>query len=73
MEATPSILAETIRQFLEALPGSAYEDQLSGYEEDVEYGWELFSPDWYSEEYQVIPYSLFAELACKPAVIEREK
>lgn len=45
-----------------------------GYEEDYEIGWCIFTPDWYSDEYEVDCYS-YGEtlLAVKPRIVQYGK
>lgn len=45
----------------------------SGYEEDCELGWELFTPDWYSNEMGIQNYNYNTILAVKPKLIEYGK
>lgn len=70
---TATILAEAVRQFIADTPASVFEGMLSGYEENYEHAWELFSPDWYSDEHGITNYSLSAVLACRPVIVEYGK
>lgn len=70
---TATVLAEAVRQFIADTPASVFEEMLSEYEESYEYAWELFSPDWYSDEHGITDYSLSAVLACHPTVVEYGK
>lgn len=73
INVTTTVLAETVRQFIADTPASVFEEMLSGYEENYEYAWELFSPDWYSDEHGITDYSLSAVLACRPTIVEYGK
>lgn len=73
INVTATVLAEAVRQFIADTPTSAFEGMLSGYEESYEHAWELFSPDWYSEEHGITDYSLSAVLACRPTIVEYGK
>lgn len=73
INVTATVLAETVRQFIADTPASVFEEMLSGYEESYEYAWELFSPDWYSDEHGITDYSLSAVLACRPTIVEYGK
>lgn len=73
INVTATVLAETVRQFITDTPASVFEEMLSGYEESYEYVWELFSPDWYSDEHGITDYSLSAVLACRPTIVEYGK
>lgn len=73
INVTATILAEAVRQFIADTPASVFEEMLSGYEESYEYAWELFSPDWYSDEHGITDYSLSAVLACRPTIVEHGK
>lgn len=73
INVTATVLAEAVRQFIADTPASVFEEMLSGYEESYEYAWELFSPDWYSDEHGITDYSLSAVLACRPAIVEYGK
>ena len=44
-----------------------------GDEEDYEIGWEIYTPDWYSETYGVEDYSEDIVLAVKPKFLEYGK
>jgi hypothetical protein len=73
INVTATVLAEAVRQFIADTPASVFEEMLSGYEESYEYAWELFSPDWYSDEHGITDYSLSAVLACRPTIVEYGK
>lgn len=73
IHVTPTVLAETVRQFIADTPASVFEGMLSGYEESYAHAWELFSPDWYSDEHGITNYSLSAVLACRPVIVEYGK
>ena len=73
INVTATVLAEAVRQFIADTPASVFEEMLSGYEESYEYAWELFSPDWYSDEHGIADYSLSAVLACRPTIVEYGK
>lgn len=73
INVTATVLAEAVRQFIADTPASVFEEMLSGYEESYEYAWELFSPDWYSDEHGITNYSLSAVLACRPTIVEYGK
>lgn len=73
INVTATILAEAVRQFIADTPASVFEEMLSGYEESYEYAWELFSPDWHSDEHGITDYSLSAVLACRPTIVEYGK
>ena len=73
INVTATILAEAVRQFIADTPASVFEEMLSRYEESYEYAWELFSPDWYSDEHSITDYSLSAVLACRPTIVEYGK
>ena len=60
-----STLTEKDKQAHNAVPG--------GWEEECELGWELFKPDWYSDEYGIQNYQLFCTLALRPCLIEYGK
>lgn len=73
INVTATVLTEAVRQFIADTPASVFEEMLSGYEESYEYAWELFSPDWYSDEHGITDYSLSAVLACRPTIVEYGK
>lgn len=73
LKVTPTVLAEAISQFMEETPAEEFESQLSGYEEDYAHAWELFSPDWYSDEHGIKDYDMSAVLACRPVIVEYGK
>lgn len=73
INVTATVLAEAVRQFIADTPAGVFEEMLSGYEEGYEYAWELFSPDWYSDEHGITDYSLSAVLACRPTIVEYGK
>ena len=73
INVTATVLAEAVRQFIADTPASVFEEMLSGYEESYEHAWELFSPDWYSDEHGITNYSLSAVLACRPTIVEYGK
>lgn len=73
LKVTPTVLAEAISQFMEETPAEEFERQLSGYEEDYAHAWELFSPDWYSDEHGIKDYDMSAVLACRPVIVEYGK
>lgn len=73
INVTATVLAETVRQFIADTPASVFEKMLSGYEESYAHAWELFSPDWYSEEHGITDYSLSTVLACRPVIVEYGK
>lgn len=73
INVTATVLAEAVRQFIADTPAGVFEEMLSGYEESYEYAWELFSPDWYSDEHGITDYSLSAVLACRPTIVEYGK
>lgn len=73
INVTATVLAEAVRQFIADTPASVFEEMLSGYEESYEYAWELFSPDWYSDEHGITDYSPSAALACRPTIVEYGK
>lgn len=73
INVTATVLAEAVRQFITDTPTSIFEGMLSGYEESHEHAWELFSPDWYSDEHGITNYSLSAVLACRPTIMEYGK
>lgn len=73
INVTATVLAEAVRQFIADTPASVFEGMLSGYEESYEHAWELFSPDWYSDEHGITDYSLSAVLACRPVIVEYGK
>lgn len=73
INVTATVLAEAVRQFIADTPASVFEEMLSGYEESYKYAWELFSPDWYSDEHGITDYSLSAVLACRPTIVEYGK
>lgn len=73
MKVTPVILAEIIQQFLEETPKAEFDKTLSGYEEDYDRAWELFTPDWYSDNHGIEDYDLAAVLACRPTTVEYGK
>lgn len=73
INVTATVLAEAVRQFIADTPASVFEEMLSGYEESYAHAWELFSPDWYSEEHGITDYSLSAVLACRPTIVEYGK
>lgn len=73
INVTATVLAEAVRQFIADTPASVFEGMLSGYEESYEHAWELFSPDWYSNEHGITDYSLSAVLACRPTIVEYGK
>ena len=66
INVTATVLAEAVRQFIADTPASVFE-------EIYEYAWELFSPDWYSDEHGITDYSLSAVLACRPTIVEYGK
>lgn len=73
INVTATVLAEAVRQFIADTPASVFEGMLSEYEENYEHAWELFSPDWYSEEHGITDCSLSAVLACRPVIVEYGK
>lgn len=73
INVTATVLAEAVRQFIADTPTSIFEEMLSGYEESYAHAWELFSPDWYSDEHGITDYSLSAVLACRPVIVEYGK
>lgn len=73
INVTSTVLAEAVRQFIADTPASVFEEMLSGYEESYAHAWELFSPDWYSDEHGITDYSLSAVLACRPTIVEYGK
>lgn len=73
ISVTATVLAEAVRQFITDTPASVFEEMLSGYEESYAHAWELFSPDWYSDEHGITNYSLSAVLACRPTIVEYGK
>jgi hypothetical protein len=73
INVTATVLAEAVRQFIADTPASVFGEMLSGYKESYEYAWELFSPDWYSDEHGITDYSLSAVLACRPTIVEYGK
>lgn len=73
INVTATVLAEAVRQFIADTPANVFKEMLSGYEESYAHGWELFSPDWYSEEHGITNYSLSAVLACRPVIVEYGK
>lgn len=73
INVTATVLAEAVRQFIADTPASVFEEMLSGYEESYAHAWELFSPDWYSDEHGITNYSLSAVLACHPVIVEYGK
>lgn len=73
INVTATVLTEAVRQFIADTPASVFEEMLSGYEESYEYAWELFSPDWYSDEHGITDYSLSAVLACRPTIVKYGK
>lgn len=73
ISVTATVLAEAVRQFIADTPASVFEEMLSGYEESYAHAWELFSPDWYSDEHGVTDYSPSAVLACRPVIVEYGK
>lgn len=73
ISVTATVLAEAVRQFIADTPASVFEEMLSGYEESYAHAWELFSPDWYSDEHGITDYSLSAVLACRPVIVEYGK
>lgn len=73
INVTATVLAKAVRQFIADTPAGVFEEMLSGYEESYEYAWELFSPDWYSDEHGITNYSLSAVLACRPTIVEYGK
>lgn len=73
INVTATVLAEAVRQFIADTPASVFEGMLSGYEESYAHAWELFSPDWYSDEHGITDYSLSAVLACRPVIVEYGK
>lgn len=74
---TAAMLAEHITTWISELTSEQL-DKVSctptGYEEDYDIGWCLFTPDWYSDEYEVSCYS-YGEtvLAVKPKIVEYGK
>lgn len=53
---------------------AAFECEPSGYEEDYEIGWELYTPDWYSDEHGIDKYTCGQTvLAVKPHFLEYGK
>lgn len=73
ISVTATVLAEAVRQFIADTPASVFEEMLSGYEESYAHAWELFSPDWYSDEHGITDYSLSTVLACRPVIVEYGK
>lgn len=73
LKVTPTVLAEAISQFMEETPAEEFEKQLSGYEEEYDHAWEIFSPDWYSDEHGIKDYDMSAVLACRPVIVEYGK
>lgn len=73
INVTATVLAEAVQQFIADTPASVFEGMLSGYEKSYEHAWELFSPDWYSDEHGITNYSLSAILACRPTIVEYGK
>lgn len=73
INVTATVLAEAVRQFIADTPASVFEEMLSGYEESYAHAWELFSPDWYSDDHGITDYSLSAVLTCRPVIVEYGK
>lgn len=73
MKMTPAIMAEIVEQFIEETPQSEFNALLSGHEEFFTNAWELFSPDWYSDEHGLEDYNTSAVIACRPNVVEYTK
>lgn len=74
---TATMLAEHILTWISELTEAQLEQMKcvpSGYEEGYDIGWCLFTPDWYSDEYEVDCYS-YGEtlLAAKPRIVQYGK
>lgn len=76
-EPNAIVLAEHIYQYLNNLTNAQREAMGAapdGSEESYEYGWELFTPDWYSDDYKITDYRDGSTLlAVKPKLIEYGK
>lgn len=48
-------------------------EEVTGYEEDYEIGWEVFIPDWYTAEHGIDNYSILDVLAVRPVKLEYGK
>lgn len=70
------VLAAHIRNYISQLTDEdlkAFHCEPTGYEEDYEIGFEIFTPDWYSDEYGIDDYDESVLLAVKPKFIEYGK
>ena len=71
---TSETLAEQIDQFIHSFTESdlaryGIEEEEFDCAEEYDIGWELFRPDWYSEEHGIREYTLFDLIAVKPVLI----
>lgn len=75
-QMTPIALAEQIEQYINNMDSeqlAAFGEEPNGYEEEYEYGWELFSPDWYSDKYGIEDYDMATQFAVRPKKLEYGK
>ena len=71
---TSETLAEQIDQFIHSFTESdlaryGIEEEEFDCAEEYDLGWDLFRPDWYSEEHGIREYTLFDLIAVKPVLI----
>lgn len=71
---TSETLAEQIDQFIHSFTESdlaryGIEEEEFDCAEEYDIGWELFRPDWYSEEHGIREYTLSDTIAVKPVLI----